>query len=920
MQTLSPGNPPVPSYIEATVGHSITGNNNNNNNNHHHYSQNSTNNPLPDIYVQTAITNEGELEVYPLYSNDYCNQLINDNHASDNVSGSSLRTLSTNNSTATSSNNNFTGLQQDHHHEGSQDVNEQRQLMQLWDSHTDISDRHSTSVSSDSPMDLSHLTETRMGTHGTIIRSTNGTNGRETRLFSPNHLGLPSYAESMVVRTKTISSNGSSAITTDHNTERQDGRDRTIDESIMNEKKNKKKNKEKRNDKKNIPPLACIIPYSIPNSKNNNDAYNNKQENNNNKNGRSAMMILTRTGSLSASNGNNNSILPNNVSTIDSNVISSPIVDSVEPRFIVSLDKFQNSNFFHEQLCVKEEEEEKKEVDRERVLKNKTKNSKDNKKRTKSLSSHIGNLFSFNSNSNTNNTIQKKERRHSSYHFYSRRKSSTRRRKNSTSNVSGNGGGMQHSILVSDDNSSDDIETMIAKEEERQNNPYGNKSTNLESLKPSKISKIHHGFHKKYIEINELGSGASGSVKLIQRKNDDSVVYAMKQFRKRVISKETKRDYIRTITSEYCIGINLNHPNIIKTLELIYENDDKTDCSNELRICQIMEYCSYDLFAITMSDYATYDEICCYFKQLMNGVNYLHSIGLCHRDLKLENCVINDYGILKIIDFGAAVVFQYPCSMNLIEASGILGSDPYLPPEVYHFTHYDPRPVDIWSCAIIFVCMVLKKFPWKIPKLTDESFKMFCMGRESNSLIELLTKPNLRVKNKKNGSSSLSNDSDTSSVELESYIEDETYSIDDNNVHIGKLRVLHAIPEECQPMIGKMLELAPTRRATLREILEDSWIETIDMCHLLNEEEIEECKFNDLNDKDGDMKYKFIYVGESHNHTKVQPEKAHINGFLRKDEKEQNTKEEEDDAIQEEGEQYEGSDVEVHSLYSFSSY
>ena len=126
-----------------------------------------------------------------------------------------------------------------------------------------------------------------------------------------------------------------------------------------------------------------------------------------------------------------------------------------------------------------------------------------------------------------------------------------------------------------------------------------------------------------------------------------------------------------------------------------------------------MEYCDFDLFAIVMSNKMSREEINCCFKQILAGVHYLHSMGLAHRDLKLDNCVIDKRGIVKIIDFGSAVVFSYPFTKTLIEAQGIVGSDPYLAPEVCVFNKYDPRPVDVWSVAIIYCCMMLKKFPGK---------------------------------------------------------------------------------------------------------------------------------------------------------------------------------------------------------------
>ena len=237
-------------------------------------------------------------------------------------------------------------------------------------------------------------------------------------------------------------------------------------------------------------------------------------------------------------------------------------------------------------------------------------------------------------------------------------------------------------------------------------------------------------FSKRYSKTGEnLGAGAGGSVKLVKRIADGKV-FAVKEFRAK-FEHETKRDYVKKITSEYCIGTTLRHPNIIATIEIVYENN---------RILQVMEYCDYDLFAIVMSNKMSYEEICCCFKQILVAVEYLHSIGLAHRDMKLDNCVINSQGIVKLIDFGAAVVFSYPHSKTLVESSGIVGSDPYLAPEVCIFTKYDPRPVDIWSVAILFACMVLKKFPWKIPKLKDNSFKLFCSGRDCDSLSALVTR------------------------------------------------------------------------------------------------------------------------------------------------------------------------------------
>lgn len=149
-----------------------------------------------------------------------------------------------------------------------------------------------------------------------------------------------------------------------------------------------------------------------------------------------------------------------------------------------------------------------------------------------------------------------------------------------------------------------------------------------------------------------------------------------------------------------------------------------------------MEYAPYDLFSVVMSGKMSRPEIYCVFRQIVDGVDYLHGMGLAHRDLKLDNCVMTANNIVKLIDFGTATVFYYPGKHN-IPAHGIVGSDPYLAPEVLNKDHYDPRLTDVWSVAIIFMCMVLRRFPWKIPDIkTDMSYKLYV-----NTHPELCRKP-----------------------------------------------------------------------------------------------------------------------------------------------------------------------------------
>lgn len=170
-----------------------------------------------------------------------------------------------------------------------------------------------------------------------------------------------------------------------------------------------------------------------------------------------------------------------------------------------------------------------------------------------------------------------------------------------------------------------------------------------------------HGLVTKYGKFEKfLGSGAGGSVRLMKRSND-GVTFAVKQFRDRH-NYESEKDYNKKVTAEFCIGSTLHHGNIIETLDIIHEGG---------KWYEVMEYAPFDLFACVMTGKMSREEVNCCFLQIVAGVAFLHSMGLAHRDLKLDNVVVNSEGIMKLIDFGSAVVFRYPFETDIILASGI---------------------------------------------------------------------------------------------------------------------------------------------------------------------------------------------------------------------------------------------------------
>ncbi|KAI8340886.1 kinase-like domain-containing protein [Chlamydoabsidia padenii] len=273
-----------------------------------------------------------------------------------------------------------------------------------------------------------------------------------------------------------------------------------------------------------------------------------------------------------------------------------------------------------------------------------------------------------------------------------------------------------------------------------------------------------------------IGKGAGGSVRLIRRASDQKT-FAVKQFRKR-LAQETEKDYVKKVTAEFCIGSALHHPNVIETLDIIQE---------DAQFYEIMEYAPNDVFNVVMSGMMSREEIACCWRQLLQGLSYMHGLGIAHRDLKLDNLVLDSYGILKIIDFGCATVFRSPFALTdgsdnktnklpVTFSKGIFGSDPYIAPEQYTQPSYDPCMADIWSCAIIFICMTIRRFPWRLPRHSDPSFLAFS------------TQPQ------------------------------------------QPFRLLKLLPRESRSVIASMLDIQPKRRATLKQIIDDTWVKSIDVC------------------------------------------------------------------------------------------
>ncbi|XP_075064494.1 death-associated protein kinase 2 isoform X3 [Mixophyes fleayi] len=194
-----------------------------------------------------------------------------------------------------------------------------------------------------------------------------------------------------------------------------------------------------------------------------------------------------------------------------------------------------------------------------------------------------------------------------------------------------------------------------------------------------------------YIIADELGSGQFAIVKRCREKKT-GVDYAAKFIKKRQ-SRASRRGVTREeIEREVNILRDIQHPNII-TLQDVYEN--KTDVVLILELVSGGEL--FDFLA--QKESLSEEEATRFIKQILEGVNYLHTHKIAHFDLKPENIMLLDKAIaiphIKLIDFGLAHKIE-----DGVEFKNIFGTPEFVAPEI---VNYEPLglPVDMWSIGVI---------------------------------------------------------------------------------------------------------------------------------------------------------------------------------------------------------------------------
>ena len=258
-----------------------------------------------------------------------------------------------------------------------------------------------------------------------------------------------------------------------------------------------------------------------------------------------------------------------------------------------------------------------------------------------------------------------------------------------------------------------------------------------------------------------LGRGAFGKVNLGLHLLTGRLV-AIKTINKEKIESEAHRKKIKIETK---IMKKLSKSkNIVKIFETF---------ETKKHICIVMEYiCAGDLLSYIKKRTKLTESVAKFiYKQIILALKFIHNNNIVHRDIKLDNILIDLDNNIKICDFGVSKIYKK--DDIILEQCG---TPAYMAPEILKNNGYKGEGVDIWSSGVVLYAMLSGTVPFK--------------GENLNELNDIILK--------------------------------------------GKYKKINDLSTECTNLIEKILEVEPSKRITIDEILKHPWLNDVDFDYFKN--------------------------------------------------------------------------------------
>lgn len=209
----------------------------------------------------------------------------------------------------------------------------------------------------------------------------------------------------------------------------------------------------------------------------------------------------------------------------------------------------------------------------------------------------------------------------------------------------------------------------------------------------------------KYLMGDVLGEGAYGKVK---------EALDIVTLHRRAVKIMKKRRLIRIPNGEENVKREIwmlkrtHHKNIIELVDVLQNNERE-------KIYMVMDYCvcnMHEMLTKTTKKFFPEWQAHFYFQQLIDGLEYLHSIGIIHKDIKPSNLLINMDQTLKICDFGVAEQLDPFAQEDTCTTSQ--GSPMFQPPEIANGVDvFSGYKLDIWACGVTLFNITTGKYPFE---------------------------------------------------------------------------------------------------------------------------------------------------------------------------------------------------------------
>ena len=258
-----------------------------------------------------------------------------------------------------------------------------------------------------------------------------------------------------------------------------------------------------------------------------------------------------------------------------------------------------------------------------------------------------------------------------------------------------------------------------------------------------------------YLYGRQIGHGAFGQVNLALHIASGRLV-AIKIFAKKNLKNIRAKEKIMT---EIETLSNFHHPFINQILD---------NFETDTHIFIVMEYVCGDLLGFIRKRGKLSESVSkIIFKQLIEGLKYIHKKHFVHRDIKLDNILIDLTNTIKICDFGVSRHFEDKNEIMFDHC----GTPAYIAPEIFEHNGYKGPSCDIWSAGVTLYYMLSGEQPFKAGSIS----------------------------------------------ELEKIIK------------IGEFKEIEGVSKEANNLINKILQVNPKNRISADDILNHKWLDKVDL-------------------------------------------------------------------------------------------